>query len=227
MAVVHVLRAWALVWCGNLAGALGIALLAVLAGHHMFGGGQVGLTALHIADTKAALPFDRAVVLGILCNTLVYLAVWLSLSSRQPAHRAILTVLPIAAFVAGGLEHAVANMYFIGFGLMVKDVSADDFWTLTSSSASTFPDLNLPGFAAYLIGVTIGIVIGARYWWLVRCVLVAVPPSNNGKRLALHFVMFNRSFVFNFNSMSGYEQCRMCDVKPHGDRLGTREGIRR
>jgi formate/nitrite transporter FocA (FNT family) len=55
----------------------------------------------------------------MLCNTLVCLAIWLSLSSRLPAHRAILTVLPIAAFVAAGFEHAVANMYFVGFGLMV------------------------------------------------------------------------------------------------------------
>ena len=81
LAVVHVLRAWALVWCGNLVGALGIALLAILAGHHMFGGGQVGLAALRVAKSKTALPFDRAIVLGILCNTLVCLAVWLSLSS--------------------------------------------------------------------------------------------------------------------------------------------------
>jgi formate transporter len=112
----RVLRVWTLVWIGNLIGSLGVALLALLAGHHLFGGGQVGLTALRIAEAKAALPFARAVVLGMLCNTLVCLAIWLSLSSRLPAHRAILTVLPIAAFVAAGFEHAVANMYFLGFG---------------------------------------------------------------------------------------------------------------
>ncbi len=174
LAVVRVLRAWALVWCGNLAGALGIASLAVLAGHHMFGSGQVGLTALRIAEAKTALPFDQAIVLGILCNTLVCLAVWLSLSSRQPAHRAILTVLPIAAFVAAGFEHAVANMYFIGFGLMVKDVAADGFWELTRSSAATFPDLTLVGFVLNLTAVTIGNVIGGAvlvagaYWLLYR-----------------------------------------------------------
>ena len=174
LAVVHVLRAWALVWCGNLVGALGIALLAILAGHHMFGGGQVGLAALRIAESKTALPFDRAIVLGILCNTLVCLAVWLSLSSRQPADRAILTVLPIAAFVAAGFEHAVANMYFIGFGLMVKDIATDNFWELISSSAAMFPDLTLVGFAVNLTAVTIGNVIGGAvlvagaYWLLYR-----------------------------------------------------------
>ena len=45
LGVSRVLRAWSLVWIGNLAGALGTALLALLAGHHRFGGGQVGLTA--------------------------------------------------------------------------------------------------------------------------------------------------------------------------------------
>jgi formate transporter len=140
----------------------------------MFGGGQVGLTALRIAASKAALPFDRAVVLGILCNTLVCLAVWLSLSSRQPAHRAILTILPIAAFVAAGFEHAVANMYFVGFGLLVKDVAGNDFWSVTNSTATAFPDLTLVGFVNNLAAVTIGNVIGGAvlvagaYWLLYR-----------------------------------------------------------
>src|SRR6478735_4148683 len=89
LAVGRVLRAWSLVWIGNLAGALGTALLALLAGHHRFGASQVGLTALRTAEAKAALPFGEAIVLGMLCNALVCLAVWLSLSSRQPAHRVI------------------------------------------------------------------------------------------------------------------------------------------
>ena len=74
---------------------------------------------------KGFVALGRAFVLGMLCNTLVCLAIWLSLSSRFPAHRTILTVLPIAAFVAAGFEHAVANMYFIGFGLMVKHTASD------------------------------------------------------------------------------------------------------
>ena len=121
------MRAWALVWVGNLAGAVGTAALVFLADHHLFGGGQVGLTALRTAEAKAALPFGRAFILGMLCNTLVCMAVWLSLSSRLPAHRMILTVLPIAAFVAAGFEHAVANMYFIPFGLMIKAGASQEF----------------------------------------------------------------------------------------------------
>jgi formate transporter len=107
---VRVARAWALVWIGNLIGSLGIALLVLIAGHHLFGAGQVGLTALRTAEAKTALPFERAFVLGMLCNTLVCLAVWLSLSSRLPAPRAILTVLPITAFVAAASVRLAADM---------------------------------------------------------------------------------------------------------------------
>jgi len=170
----RVLRVWGLVWIGNLAGAAGTALLVLLAGHHLFGGGQVGVTALRTAEAKAALPFDRAVLLGVLCNTLVCLAIWLSLSSRQPAHRVIVIVLPIAAFVAAGFEHAVANMYFISFGLMIKGMAGEGFWQAVRLGPEAFPELGFVSFALNLLAVTIGNVAGGAvlvagiYWLLYR-----------------------------------------------------------
>jgi formate/nitrite transporter len=170
----RILRVWVLVWIGNLVGALGTAALVFLADHHLFGAGQVGVTALRTAEAKAALPFGRAVVLGMLCNTLVCLAVWLSLSSRLPAHRMLVTVLPIAAFVAAGFEHAVANMYFIGFGLLVKSAAADAFWQAVRLQPADFPVLSLASFAHNLAAVTIGNVAGGAmfvagaYWLLYR-----------------------------------------------------------
>lgn len=174
LASVRVLRVWALVWAGNLVGALGTALLLLFAGHHLLGNGQVGAAALRTAEVKATLPFFRALLLGVLCNTLVCLAVWLSLSSRSPAHRAILIVLPIAAFVAAGFEHAVANMYFIGFGLMIKMLASDAFWQISHLSPSSFPHLGIAGFAHNLAAVTAGNIIGGAvfvagvYWVLYR-----------------------------------------------------------
>jgi len=170
----QVLRAWSLVWLGNLAGALGTAPLVLLAGHHLFGSGQVGLTALRTAEAKAALPFARAFLLGVLCNTLVCLAIWLSLSSRQPAHRFLVAVLPIAAFVAAGFEHAVANMYVLSFGLLVKAVGGDPFWHAIGASADSFPGLDLPGATRNIVAVTLGNVAGGAclvagaYWLLYR-----------------------------------------------------------
>ncbi len=174
LALPSILRAWSLVWIGNLAGALGTALLVLLAGHHLFGGGQVGVMALRTAEAKAALPFGRSVILGVLCNTLVCLAVWLSLSSRLPAHRLIVVVLPIAAFVAAGFEHAVANMYFLGFGWMVKEFAGAEFWQSTGLDASAFPHVGMTGGARNLAAVTIGNVAGGAvfvagvYWLLYR-----------------------------------------------------------
>lgn len=168
----RLLRAWALVWIGNLLGAVGTAILVFLAGHHQFGGGLIGLTALQTAASKSALPFDQALLLGVLCNVLVCLAVWLSLSTRQSAHRALLTMLPIAAFVASGFEHAVANMYFISFGLLIKAEAAPAFWQAIHSAPENFAALSLAGFADNLAAVTIGNIVGGAvlvagvYWML-------------------------------------------------------------
>lgn len=169
----HVLRAWGLVWAGNLAGALGTALLVLLAGHHLLGDGQVGVTALRTAEAKAALPFDRAVILGVLCNTLVCLAIWLSLSSRLPAHRVAVILLPIAAFVAAGFEHAVANMYAIGFGLLIKHAAAAGFWEAVRLGPDAFPNLGVAGFTHNLLAVTVSNVAGGRGLGR-RCVLAAL-----------------------------------------------------
>jgi formate transporter len=84
----------------------------------------------------------------------------------------ILTVLPIAAFVAAGFEHAVANMCFIGFGLMVKHMASDTFWDMTHATPAMFPSLTLTGFAANLAAVTIGNIVGgavlvAGVYWLL------------------------------------------------------------
>ncbi|MBR0670576.1 formate transporter FocA [Roseomonas soli] len=174
LGLLRVLRAWALVWLGNLAGAVGTAVLVILAEHHLFGGGQVGLTALRTAETKAALPFGRAFLLGVLCNTLVCMAVWLSLSSRLPAHRLLVVVLPIAAFVAAGFEHAVANMYFIPFGLLIKATAAEGFWQAIRVDPALFAALDIFGAARNLMAVTLGNIVGGAvlvagvYWLLYR-----------------------------------------------------------
>jgi formate/nitrite transporter len=172
LTTVRLLRAWALVWIGNLVGAVGTAVMVFLAGHHRFGGGLVGLNALQTAAAKCALPFGQALLLGILCNVLVCLAVWISLSTRQPAHRVLLTMLPVAAFAASGFEHAVANMYFISFGLLIKTEAAATFWQAINTSPDAFAGLSVAGFASNLAAVTLGNIVGGAifvvgiYWLL-------------------------------------------------------------
>ena len=78
------LRAWAIVYVGNFIGAVGTALLVFLSGQYLAGHGTVAAVALKIASDKTGLPFDHALFLGILCNVLVCLAVWLSFGARTP-----------------------------------------------------------------------------------------------------------------------------------------------
>lgn len=70
----------------------------------------------------------HAVALGALCNALVCLAVWLTYSARIVTDKVLAILFPISAFVAAGLEHSVANMYFLPLGLLVKDGAGDSSW---------------------------------------------------------------------------------------------------
>src|SRR5262249_41951344 len=105
----QVLRNWSIVYTGNLVGAVATAVFLYFSRQYTFGGGAIGLAALEIARAKTGLGFVSAVVLGILCNALVCLAVWLCLGARSTADKILAIVFPISAFVAAGFEHSVAN----------------------------------------------------------------------------------------------------------------------
>ena len=114
------LRAWAIVYLGNLVGAVGMAGLVFLAGQYRFGDGAVARPRLKFAVEKINLPFDQALFLGILCNVLVCLAVWLSLGERTTTDKVLAMLFPVSAFVVAGFEHSVANMYLIPLGLLMN-----------------------------------------------------------------------------------------------------------
>jgi formate/nitrite transporter len=160
----RMLRAWAIIYAGNFVGALGTALLVFLSGHAMLGGGAVGRTAVAIAAAKADIAPVEAFVLGILCNVLVGLAVWLSLSARTVTDKILAVVPPITAFVAAGFEHSVANMYFIPLGLLLKWGGVEGF--------ADIPGPTVVGLAANLVPVTLGnivggaVLVGAVYWFV-------------------------------------------------------------
>jgi len=161
------LRNWIIVYAGNFVGSIGTAILVFLSKQYAFGGGGVGQAALSIANSKVHLGFLQALVLGILCNALVCLAVWLTYSARSTVDKIIAIIFPIAAFVAAGFEHSIANMYFIPIGLFIKDFDAAfvaaSGLELTGLTWSTFLINNL-------LPVTIGNIIGGAllvagtYW---------------------------------------------------------------
>lgn len=149
------LRNWGIVYAGNLIGALGTVVLVHLSGTLEQGGGAVAQTAQSIAQAKVSLGFIPAFVRGVLCNTLVCLAVWMCFAAHTVSGKAVAIVFPITAFVALGFEHSVANMYLIPIAAL--------------QSGST---ISIFGFLGNLIPVTLGNIVGggalvALVYWLV------------------------------------------------------------
>jgi len=167
----EIARAWTLVYVGNLAGAIGTASLVFLSGHHALGAGAIGKSALAIAAGKAALPFLDALLLGVLCNVLVCLALWLSYSARSVTDKILAIVPPVAAFVAAGFEHSIANMYFLPAGLLIKAFAPATFWTAIGAAPEDFAGLTVAGAVANLVPVTLGnivgggLLVGGVYWF--------------------------------------------------------------
>jgi formate transporter FocA len=164
---------WAIVYLGNFAGAAATAFLVYLSRQFTFGGGAVGAAALTTANTKVGFDFLQAVALGVLCNALVCLAVWMTYSARTTTDRILAVVPPVAAFVAAGFEHSIANMYFIPVALLIKAGAPASFWSAIGKTAADYPDLTWGRFLVNnLLPVTIGNVIGGAlmvgvvYWFV-------------------------------------------------------------
>ncbi|HEX6094579.1 MAG TPA: formate/nitrite transporter family protein [Dongiaceae bacterium] len=166
------IRAWILVYVGNIAGAIGTALLVFLAGQHEFGSGAVGKTALAIASAKAALPTFQLFFLAVLCNVLVCLAVWMSFGARSTADKVLVIVPPVAAFVAAGFEHSIANLYLLPYGIAIKAWAGPEFWTALGQSAADYPQLTAKAALHNITVATLGnlvggsLMVGGVYWFV-------------------------------------------------------------
>jgi formate/nitrite transporter FocA (FNT family) len=114
-----------------------------------------------------------ALTLGIMCNALVCIAVWMCFSARTTIDRVVTVVPPIAAFAAAGFEHSIANAYFLPIGLFIKYGAPDSFWASIGKTAADFPALTWNNFIfGNLVPVTIGniiggsLMVGAVYWFV-------------------------------------------------------------
>jgi formate transporter len=172
-------RNWAIVYAGNFIGAILTALIMLGTQQYMFGKGSVGLAALNTALAKVSLNPIQAVFLGIMCNALVCMAVWLCYSARSTIDKILAIIFPISAFVAAGFEHSIANMYFIPMGLLIKQFAPASFWAADTLAKAT-PAVTVAAYAKLtwvsflvnnLIPVTIGNIVGGAglvglvYWF--------------------------------------------------------------
>lgn len=173
VSTLQLLRNWGIVYLGNFVGSIGTALLMLYTRQFTFGGGAIGLNILNIANAKVHLGFVQAIALGIMCNALVCLAVWLCFSARTVTDKILAIIFPITAFVAAGFEHSVANMYFLSIGWLVKFAAPETFWNTVGKSAADYSAISWKNIlVGNLVPVTIGNIIGGAlmvglvYWFI-------------------------------------------------------------
>jgi formate transporter len=160
---------WLIVYVGNLVGALGTAGLVFLGKQYAAGAGSVGAAALTIAVGKVNLGFVQALALGMLCNVLVCLAIWLTYSARSVADKILAIIFPISAFAAAGFEHSIANMYFVPYALLLK--AYDPAFVANSKidiSSLTWGSFFLKNLLPVTLGNFLGgsVLVAAMYWFI-------------------------------------------------------------
>ncbi len=169
----QLLRNWVVVYAGNFLGSILTVIVMFFTRQYLSAGGALGANALAIANAKCSLDFIQAIALGVMCNALVCLAVWLCFSARSTTDKILAIIFPITAFVAAGFEHSIANMYFIPMGLVIKDFAGPEFWTAIGKTPADYASLTWLNFFVWnLLPVTIGNIIGGAgfvgllYWFI-------------------------------------------------------------
>lgn len=163
----EVLRNWAVVCVGNALGAALLALAVAWADLGALNGGRLAQQALNVATGKAALPWDVALVRGLLCNVLVCLAVWMAAAGRSVVDKAVAVVPPVTAFVALGLEHSVANFFFFPLAALLEPAAAAAGSAGLAAPGGLAALANLgPVIAGNLLGGSVG--VAGVYWVVYR-----------------------------------------------------------
>lgn len=171
--VATMLKNWGLVYLGNLAGSVLIAWFMNLSGLFSSGGNMLGAVTIKIAAYKTGLEFVPAFVLGIMCNWLVCLAVWMAWAAKDIGGKILAIFFPIWLFITSGFEHSVANMYYIPAGIMASfNQNLLNTALEHGLSTSALEGLNWGNFfLRNLLPVTLGNIVGGglfvmmAYWW--------------------------------------------------------------
>ncbi|MBO5031270.1 MAG: formate/nitrite transporter family protein [Lachnospiraceae bacterium] len=160
-----------IVFFSNMVGAVLIAALVYFSGLLDYTDGALGAFTIKVAYGKATITPFKAICSGILCNILVCMAVLMATAAKDIAGKVWAIFFPICAFVIGGWEHCVANMFYIPAGIMagMNDTyvaKAEELYGITADQIAA--NLNIGGFVSNLIPVTIGNILGGM-------VFVALP----------------------------------------------------
>ncbi|MDG6453965.1 formate transporter FocA [Glaesserella parasuis] len=165
ISLAQMFKNWFVVYGGNFIGATFIVLLVWFSGEIMAANGQWGLTILKTVQHKLHHTWIEAFSLGIFCNLMVCIAVWMAYAGKSLTDKAFIMILPIAMFVASGFEHCVANMFMIPMGVLIHGSASPEFWTAIGVDPSQFADLTMANFVVKnLIPATLGNIVGGAFF---------------------------------------------------------------
>ena len=168
----RLLKNWFFVYAGNFVGSLIVVGLIILSGQFDFSGGMLGAFTIKTAVYKVNLTFMNALCMGVLCNWLVCMAVWMAQAAKDMTGKLLAIFFPIWLFITSGFEHSIANMYYIPAGIFAK---ANPAWAEAAVSlgvtAEKLQALNWRNFfLKNLIPVTLGnmaggaVFVGVMFW---------------------------------------------------------------
>lgn len=167
----QMLRNLVFVYIGNAIGSILTALIAFYGKAFSAFSGQFAVSVIKTATVKSSMGFSQALVLGIGCNILVCIAVWMSFGAKTVGGKIAAVFFPIMAFVVSGFEHSVANMYYLTAGLLAK---TDTVYLAAATEAGVDVSSVTIGNALLhnLLPVTIGNIIGGMllvgvFYWLI------------------------------------------------------------
>jgi formate transporter len=155
------LGCWMRVYLGNLIGALIVVGLVLLAKMELLNAGAWGINAMQIAQHKLHHSWGQAFALGVLCNLLVCLGIWMTFTSKDVLTKALLLILPVTMFVSSGFEHSIANLFMVPLGIAINALSTEALLETHGLGVNVFADLTWSNFIfKNLIPVTIGNIVG-------------------------------------------------------------------
>ena len=153
------LKSWLIVYLGNFIGSLFVAFLIYKSGQWQMADNLLAARVILIANSKVNLTFTEGLILGIFCNFLVCLGVWMAFGAKDYVGKVVSAIFPVVAFVVSGFEHSVANMYYIPAGIFAKNIPA--FVEKAGLTGEALSKLNLINMVTKnLIPVTLGNIIG-------------------------------------------------------------------
>ena len=169
-----VVRDLCIIWLSNLVGAVIIAALTYFSGNLDYSSGLLGAYSIKVALGKCAITPVKGITSGILCNILVCAAILMGTASKDIGGKVWAIFFPIMAFVVGGFEHCVANMFYIPVGIMASMnetyvQKAQEAYGITAEQLSK---LSIGGFISNQIPVTIGNILGGMIFVGLPCYLV-------------------------------------------------------